>query len=164
MATINLARIDDRLVHGQIMQVWSKANGTNTIYVVDDETANDDFMKEVYESSQSTGGLKIKVFSAEGLIKQYNKNKFGDRKIIIVFKNADYVKKVIQGGVPLTAIDVGNVCSKPNTTPISQTVYLSAKDYAELKDIAAMGVEVYFQNIPSGEKLSMDDVEKKIGK
>ena len=47
MATINLARIDDRLVHGQIMQVWSKANGTNTIYVVDDETANDDFMKEV---------------------------------------------------------------------------------------------------------------------
>ena len=59
MATINLARIDDRLIHGQVMQVWSKGNGTNTIYVVDDATAKDPFMKEIYESAQSTGGLKI---------------------------------------------------------------------------------------------------------
>ena len=45
MATINLTRIDDRLIHGQVMQVWSKGNGTNTIYVVDDDTAKDAFMK-----------------------------------------------------------------------------------------------------------------------
>ena len=164
MATINLTRIDDRLIHGQVMQVWSKGNGTNTIYVVDDDTAKDAFMKEIYESTQSTGGLKIKVFSAKGLVKQYAKNQFGDSKLMLVFKNADYVKTAVEGGVPITSVDVGNVCNKPNTVQVIKTVYLSDKDYEDLKEISDKGVEVYFQNIPSSEKLSMDDAAKKMGK
>ena len=45
MSEITLARIDDRLVHGQVMQVWTKGKGTNSAYVIDDATANDEFMK-----------------------------------------------------------------------------------------------------------------------
>ena len=49
MAEITLARVDDRLVHGQVMQVWTKGHGTNAAYVIDDATAADEFMKEIYE-------------------------------------------------------------------------------------------------------------------
>jgi PTS system mannose-specific IIB component/D-glucosaminate-specific PTS system IIB component len=73
MATINLARIDDRLIHGQVMQVWSKGHGTNAIFVVDDATASDEFMKEIYESTQSTGNMKIKVFSSDGIVEEWKK-------------------------------------------------------------------------------------------
>ena len=47
---------------------------------------------------------------------------------------------------------------------VIKTVYLSDKDYEDLKEISDKGVEVYFQNIPSSEKLSMDDAAKKMGK
>jgi mannose/fructose/N-acetylgalactosamine-specific phosphotransferase system component IIB len=66
--------------------------------------------------------------------------------------------------VPITSDDVGNVCNKPNTVQVIKTVYLSDKDYEDLKEISDKGVEVYFQNIPSSEKLSMDDAAKKMGK
>lgn len=164
MATINLNRIDDRLIHGQVMQLWSKGNGTNTIYVVDDATASDEFMKEIYESTQSTGGLKIKVFSAAGLVAQWAKDQFGEGKIMIVFKDAKHVRECVEGGVPIDSVDVGNVCAKNGATAVNKTVYLTDKDYEDLKDIADKGVDVYFQNTPSSEKLSMADAAKKLGK
>ena len=68
MAEITLARVDDRLVHGQVMQVWTKGHGTNAAYVIDDATAADEFMKEIYESTQSPGGLAIKVFSSDSIV------------------------------------------------------------------------------------------------
>ena len=54
MSEITLARIDDRLVHGQVMQVWTKGKGTNSAYVIDDATANDEFMKEMPPTSSVT--------------------------------------------------------------------------------------------------------------
>ena len=54
MGTINLVRIDDRLIHGQVMTKWSKGMGTNAIYVIDDVTAADDFMKDIYISTNSS--------------------------------------------------------------------------------------------------------------
>ena len=65
MGTINLVRIDDRLIHGQVMTKWSKGMGTNAIYVIDDVTAADDFMKDIYISTNSSANLKIEVYSVD---------------------------------------------------------------------------------------------------
>jgi len=163
MAAINLVRVDDRLIHGQIMQVWSKGKGTNAIFVIDNETAADDFMKEIYESTQSTGSMKIKVFSASELIDEWNKNQFGDYKLILLFKKISEVKAVVEGGVPITELDMGNVSKKRGTTQVIPTVHLSENDWNDLKAISAAGVEVFFQNIPANQKVSMADATKIMG-
>ena len=117
MSEITLARIDDRLVHGQVMQVWTKGKGTNSAYVIDDATANDEFMKEIYESTQSTGGLKIKVFSAQGLVDQWNADQFGDDKVALIFKSLAYAKVAVDGGVPIKELNVGGIAIKPARHP-----------------------------------------------
>ena len=164
MATINLARIDDRLIHGQVMQVWSKGHGTNAIFVVDDATASDEFMKEIYESTQSTGNMKIKVFSSDGIVDEWNKNQFGDYKLMLVYKNAAYVKKSIDGGIPLPFVDVGGIAIKPGSTRIIPSVGLNEADAELLKSVQDRGIEVFFQNIPSSEKVSLNDALKRMGK
>lgn len=164
MATINLARIDDRLIHGQVMQVWSKGHGTNAIFVVDDATASDEFMKEIYESTQSTGNMKIKVFSSDGIVDEWNRNQFGDYKLMLVYKSATYVKKSVDGGIPLSFVDVGGIAIKPGSTRIIPSVGLNETDAALLKSVQDRGIEVFFQNIPSSEKVLLNDALKRMGK
>ena len=163
MAEFTLARVDDRLVHGQVMQVWTKGHGTNAAYVIDDATAADEFMKEIYESTQSTGGLSIKVFSSDSIVDEWNKNQFGDDNVALIFKSIAYVKKAVDGGVPIKELNVGGIAIKPGTTKVIESVGLS-KDDAELcKALDAAGVKVYFQKIPSSENVSLSAALAKMG-
>ena len=163
MAEITLARVDDRLVHGQVMQVWTKGHGTNAAYVIDDATAADEFMKEIYESTQSTGGLVIKVFSSDSIVDEWNKNQFGDDNVALIFKSIAYAKKAVDGGVPIKELNVGGIAIKPGTTKVIESVGLS-KDDAELcKALDAAGVKVYFQKIPSSENVSLSAALAKMG-
>lgn len=163
MAEINLARVDDRLIHGQVMQVWSKGKGTNAIFVIDDDTAADDFMKEIYESTQSTGGMKIKVFSSDEIVDEWNKNQFGDYKLLLVYKKIAYVKKSVDGGIPLPFVDVGGVAIKKDSVRIIPSVGLTKDDAELLKAIEDKGIEVFFQNVPSSEKVSLSAALAKLG-
>ncbi|MEG0368151.1 MAG: PTS sugar transporter subunit IIB, partial [Coprobacillus sp.] len=86
MGKINLMRVDDRLIHGQVMTKWSKGMGTNALYVIDDATAADDFMKDIYISTNSSASLKIKVFSVDEVIQEWNASEFGNDKAILLFK------------------------------------------------------------------------------
>ena len=163
MAEITLARVDDRLVHGQVMQVWTKGHGTNAAYVIDDATAADEFMKEIYESTQSTGGLDIKVFSSDSIVDEWNKNQFGNDNVALIFKSIAYAKKAVDGGVPIKELNVGGIAIKPGTTKVIESVGLS-KDDAELcKALDAAGVKVYFQKIPSSENVSLSAALAKMG-
>ena len=163
MAEITLARVDDRLGHGQVMQVWTKGHGTNAAYVIDDATAADEFMKEIYESTQSTGGLAIKVFSSDSIVDEWNKNQFGDDNVALIFKSIAYAKKAVDGGVPIKELNVGGIAIKPGTTKVIESVGLS-KDDAELcKALDAAGVKVYFQKIPSSENVSLSAALAKMG-
>lgn len=163
MAEITLARVDDRLVHGQVMQVWTKGHGTNAAYVIDDATAADEFMKEIYESTQSTGGLAIKVFSSDSIVDEWNKNQFGDDNVALIFKSIAYAKKAVDGGVPIKELNVGGIAIKTGTTKVIESVGLS-KDDAELcRALDAAGVKVYFQKIPSSENVSLSAALAKMG-
>ena len=163
MAEITLARVDDRLVHGQVMQVWTKGHGTNAAYVIDDATAADEFLKEIYESTQSTGGLAIKVFSSDSIVDEWNKNQFGNDNVALIFKSIAYAKKAVDGGVPIKELNVGGIAIKPGTTKVIESVGLS-KDDAELcKALDAAGVKVYFQKIPSSENVSLSAALAKMG-
>ena len=163
MAEITLARVDDRLVHGQVMQVWTKGHGTNAAYVIDDATAADEFMKEIYESTQSTGGLAIKVFSSDSIVDEWNKNQFGNDNVALIFKSIASAKKAVDGGVPIKELNVGGIAIKPGTTKVIESVGLS-KDDAELcKALDAAGVKVYFQKIPSSENVSLSAALAKMG-
>lgn len=163
MAEITLARVDDRLVHGQVMQVWTKGHGTNAAYVIDDATAADEFMKEIYESTQSTGGLAIKVFSSDSIVDEWNKNQFGDDNVALIFKSIAYAKKAVDGGVPIKELNVGGIAIKPGTTKVIESVGLSKEDAELCKALDAAGVKVYFQKIPSSENVSLSAALAKMG-
>lgn len=160
MGKINLVRIDDRLIHGQVMTKWSKGMGTNAIYVIDDATAADDFMKDIYISTNSSADLKIKVFSVDEVIEEWNKDQFGNDKVILLFKTVTNAKKFIDSGVPVTELNIGGIAKKPNSTFVISTVGLSKDDAALLQEVKDKGIEIYFQIVPDTKRVSFEDAKR----
>jgi len=163
MGKINIVRIDDRLIHGQVMTKWSKGLGTNAIYVIDNETASDDFMKDIYINTNSSSGLKIDVLSTDEVVEKWQQDQFGNDNVILLFKNIPAVKSVLDKDVlPVEKLNVGGISKKPDATFVIPSVGLNQADAEKLKEIEAKGIEVYFQTVPDSKKVSLDDAIKAI--
>ncbi|MBB5887940.1 PTS system mannose/fructose/N-acetylgalactosamine-transporter subunit IIB [Lactovum miscens] len=161
MGKINLLRVDDRLIHGQVMTKWSKGMGTNAIYVVDNDTAADDFMKDIYISTNSSSGLKIGVFSTTEAIEEWEKNQFGSDNVILLFKTIKAAKEVIDHGIPAVALNIGGIAKKTNATFVINTVGLTREDGELLKQLhEEKNIEVTFQTVPDTKKVSLEEALK----
>jgi D-glucosaminate PTS system EIIB component len=161
MGKINIVRIDDRLIHGQVMTKWSKGLGTNAIYVVDNVTAADDFMKDIYINVNSSSGLKIQVYSTDEVVERWEKDQFANDSVVLLFKNISSVKEVLEKGkLPIEKLNIGGISKKPEATFVINTVGLTKADAEVLKEMESKGIEVYFQTVPDSKKVSLQDAIK----
>lgn len=160
MGKITLARIDDRLIHGQVMTRWSKGLGTNALYVIDNETAKDDFMKMIYINTNSSSGLTIKVYSEDEVIEQWNKDEFGKDNAILLFKTIATVQNVLDKGLPFAKLNIGGIAKTNDAKFIISSVGLSNDGAEKLRMIAEKGIDVSFQTVPDSKKVTLADALK----
>lgn len=77
---IKLARVDDRLIHGQVATVWAKEAGAKRIIVVSKEVANDDIRKTLVKQA-APPGIKVNIVDPEKAVKVYNNPKYADETV-----------------------------------------------------------------------------------
>ncbi|WP_213974889.1 PTS system mannose/fructose/N-acetylgalactosamine-transporter subunit IIB [Tepidanaerobacter acetatoxydans] len=158
MGEIVLARVDDRLIHGQVMTKWSKGLNCNAIFVIDNSISKDPLMKSVYEMSAGAYGLTIKVMSVDEAIKSWEENKFWRYKVILLFKNISTVKETVNKGLPIQRLNIGGIAKKADSTFIIPSVALTKLDADILRELNQnYGIEVTFQTLPDTKKVSLKD-------
>jgi D-glucosaminate PTS system EIIB component len=162
MGEINLARVDDRLIHGQVMTKWSKGFNTNAIFVIDNPTAKDPFMKDIYTMSTANSGMTIKVLSTDEAVEYWNKNQFEKYRAILLFKNIATVKEVIEKGLPINRLNVGGIAKTKEAKFVIPSVGLKPADAELLKELDSKGVEVFFQTVPDTKAVSLKDALKSL--
>ncbi len=160
MGEIVLARIDDRLIHGQVMTKWSKGMGTNALFVVDDATAKDPFMKDIYMMSTANSGMTIKVFSNDEVVEYWNTTNFEKNKAILLFKTIADVKDVIGKGLPIKRVNLGGIAKTKDSKFVLPNVAIKPGDFDVLKEIEDKGIEVFFQIVPDTKSVSLKDAIK----
>ena len=163
MGEVCLARVDDRLIHGQVMTNLSKKSGANSIFIVDDMVANDNFMKNIFMSAGSRTGLKVKIFSVADAVAYWNETQFENFKCILLTKTIDVMYEVAKAGVKINELNLGGIAKKPNTVAILSAVCIKAEDAAHLEEMQKdMGIQdIYFQTIPSSKRVELADALKK---
>lgn len=163
MGRISLARVDERLVHGQVMTKWSKGMGTNAIFIVDNTTADDPFMKTIYQSTGKRGGLKVDVYKVEDVAKMWEKDQFGKYVVILLFANIDTVVQAVEAGVQIESLNIGGLVKKtPEQVQVNNAVSLSPKMIEQLDGLAAKGIDIYIQTVPDSGKTSYADARKAV--
>lgn len=152
---ILLTRIDNRLVHGQVGVTWTTSLGANLIVVVDDEVSKDPLQQQLMAVTAQSSGVGIRFFTVEHTINIIYKASTS-QKIFIVCKTPEIAKRLIDGGVPIKDVNVGNMHFSHGKRQISKKVYVDDKDLEDLHYIRSKGVNVYIQDTPEDKKEYID--------
>lgn len=162
MGKVALARVDERLVHGQVMTNLSKSAGANAIFIVDDAVATDDFMKMIFINSGSRTGLTVKIFSIADAISYWKEKEFENFSTILLTKNIAAVHQLVEGGVPIKELNLGGIAKRPTTTAIIPQVAIDKTMADLLKEMHDnYGVsDIYCQATPSLKKVGLDEAIK----
>ncbi len=157
MATPNilLLRIDNRLVHGQVGVAWSSSLGANLLLVADDGVAGDALQQQIMSMTAESMGIGIRFFSLEKTIDIIGKAAAA-QKIFIVCRTPQEARALVEGGVPIPRVNVGNMHFSEGKRALSKKVYVDDRDLDNLRAIKARGVEVFIQDTPSDGKEHID--------
>lgn len=146
MGQIVLTRIDDRLIHGQVMTSWLNFTGANKIMVIDDQTAADPFLKTVLKSAVP-GNVGLGLFDTTKAADRLRKGfKDGD-KVIILVKYPKTILDLIQQGVHFETLNIGGMGSRPERTKFYKNISASEDEKGYLKEIIQSGCKVEIQII-----------------
>lgn len=164
MGKVIVARVDDRLIHGQVMTEISKASGANAIFVVDNLTANDSFMRQIFLSSGTRTGLKIKIFNEDQVVKYWKDKQFDDYKVILLAKTIQTFYTLITGGINIESLNIGNLGKlnyQEGSKDVITTVAITKEELGLLDEMRDQNqVKVYFQTIPSSNSKSLNEADK----
>lgn len=140
------ARIDNRLVHGQILSAWVPALRADTLLVLDDEAAGNELLQSAMEIAIPPGVTfsVASVGEAEKALGRLPK----DAKAIVLVRGVDDAARIAPGTGGLSRWTLGNVHFAAGRLPISQAVFLSRAELATLERLERDGVAVELKTLP----------------
>lgn len=132
--TVVLARVDNRLIHGQVLEGWAPRLGISTIIVVDDEVADDPLRQAIMEIAVPQE-IECKFFHINQLKPYLEDNSSSPQRILILFSEIQTAWETIQSGVVLGFLNIGNVHYAKGKKRITKSVSLTDKEISTLKEI-----------------------------
>lgn len=157
---ITLARVDFRLVHGQVMTKWLKISLAKKIVIIDNVLANEKYMADIYKMS-APSDVSIDIFSVDEAVENLVKDEFKNNKVFLLFKDIVTAKNLFEKGILFDNLQVGGVPKTNEKKMIFKAVSLDKEDIDNLTFLNNKGVEVTLQIIPEESKLTLEEAIKK---
>ncbi|MGL5656619.1 MAG: PTS N-acetylgalactosamine transporter subunit IIB [Fusobacteriaceae bacterium] len=144
---IVLVRIDNRLIHGQVATAWVNHVGANLLVVPNDEVCENEMRQNLMDMA-TPQGVQTRYFSIQKTIDVIHKAS-SKQIIALIIESPQDALKLIEGGVPISHINIGNIHMVPGKKQISKSVCVSDDDIEVFKKISAKGIKIEIQRVPS---------------
>lgn len=154
---IGLARIDDRLIHGQVATRWTKETNVTRIIVVSDEVAADHVRKTLL-TQVAPPGVTAHVVDVAKMVRVWNNPKYAGEKVMLLFTNPTDVERLVEDGVGITSVNIGGMAFRQGKTQVNNAVSVDAKDIEAFNKLNARGIELEVRKVSSDQKLKMMDL------
>ena len=145
---IVLSRIDNRLVHGQVGVTWLGHSKANLILIADDEVANDKLQQDIMRMTADHYNVQIRFFTIDHTAEIIGKAA-PSQKIFIVTKTPQQMLDLVNKGVPIKEVNVGNMHFSEGKKQISSRVYADDSDLSALRELKQKVSKLYFQDVPT---------------
>ncbi|AOR22794.1 mannose/fructose/sorbose PTS transporter subunit IIA [Clostridium taeniosporum] len=156
-----LARIDSRLLHGQVATTWTKTTNPTRIIVVSDAVAKDELRKNLLKQS-APPGVKVHVVPVNHMIKLAKDDQhFGGQRAMLLFENPEDVLRAVEGGVPLNTINIGSMAHSTGKVQPNKVLAFNQEDIDTFNKLKQAGLNFDVRKVPSDSKGNMDKILKK---
>lgn len=147
MPNIVLTRIDNRLIHGQVATQWTNSIGANLLLVANDNVAGDKMRQGLMDMAAPTG-VATRYFTIQKTIEIIHKA--ADRqKIFIICETPEDVLKLVEGGVPIKKVNIGNMHMAEGKRQVAGVVAVDDNDVAAFKKLKDLGIELEIRKVPT---------------
>ncbi|WP_297079208.1 mannose/fructose/sorbose PTS transporter subunit IIB [uncultured Enterococcus sp.] len=155
-----LARIDTRLLHGQVATAWTKATGPTRIIVVSDAVAKDDLRKKLIEQA-APPGVKANVIPIKKMIEVAKDPRFGGTKALLLFETPEDLLKAVEGGVDIKEVNVGSMAHSTGKVVVNKVLSMGEEDVETFEKLEKLGVKFDVRKVPNDSKSNMNELLKK---
>ncbi|HHW94265.1 MAG TPA: PTS sugar transporter subunit IIB [Clostridiaceae bacterium] len=147
MRSIVLARIDDRLIHGQVVTAWCKTTGANAIVIADDDLVCDEFSQRLLKAC-APPGITVHTLSLSDASIYLRSTGEGDERIILLTKTPGVMEYLLEEGVSIGRIILGGMGMKAGRKRFNKNVSASEEEISSMKRIVSRGVDINYQMVP----------------
>lgn len=149
-------RIDDRLIHGQVATQWTNELGATRIMVINNEISQNEMQKTVLRLA-APPNVSTSIISRETAYKNISSGKYKAQRVLIVAKSPIDILEIMNMGLDIKSINVGNMSTRPNTTRLKATVCVTDEEKSAFEALINRGVEVTAIMVPGETKLYLKD-------
>lgn len=157
---IQLLRIDDRLIHGQVAITWAKDTRISRIIVVSDEVAANPIQKALL-SQAAPPDVKAHVVTLDKLIEVYFHPLFLNVKVMLLFTNPADVVSIYEKGVYFNTVNIGGMKFTDGKTMVTHFISVDQNDIDAFQYLDSQDIELEIRKVPSDRKQMLMDVLKK---
>lgn len=147
MKNIGLARIDDRLIHGQIVTAWCRTTSVTTILIADDSLVNDNFTQRLLKAA-APPDISVLIMSIEMAGVFLKEDAEPNERIMLLTKTPEAMEKLADYGVIFQTIVLGGMGLKPGRNRFNKNVSASPEEVACMKRIVDRGIDMQYQLVP----------------
>ncbi len=155
-----LARIDTRLLHGQVATAWTKAVSPTRIIVVSDAVSKDKLRKSMIEQA-APPGVKANVVPVAKMIEVAKDVRFGATKALLLFETPQDALRTIEGGVDIKELNLGSMAHAVGKVVCSRTVAMDRDDVETIEKLMAKGIKFDVRKVPADSPEHIEDLLKK---
>lgn len=152
-----LARVDSRLLHGQVATAWTKSTGPNRIIVVSDAVSKDDLRKKLIEQA-APPGVKANVIPVDKMVEISKDTRFGNTKALLLFENPEDVVRAVDGGVDIKEVNVGSMAHSVGKVVVSKVLSMGQEDVDAFELLKEKGIKFDVRKVPNDSAANMDDI------
>lgn len=145
--SIVLARIDNRLIHGQVLETWVPYVKANCIVVANDEVAGAPFQKLVMETAVPSG-IRVVIAPVEEVARQFASGALRAERVLLLFANSQDALTLHSLGVDYQTLNLGNMHGGEGKRRVSCTIALNPVDIENFKCLENEGVTIRSQCVP----------------
>jgi len=154
MTQVALVRIDDRLIHGQVVVKGLRHLECDEIWIVDDQLYGDDFMQSVLRLA-APPEVRVQVTPVREATRRLEQPLNNGHRVMVLLKSPQTALALLDDGLQFEELNVGGLAAGAGTTRLYKSVSATDEHIAALRAIRDRGVRVYFQMVPEERPLEM---------
>ena len=145
---VKLARIDDRLIHGQVVLGWVPAVKPDRIVVANDRVAGSDWERKFY-SSCVPPEVRVSFFTIEETARQIRGDLFKGEGLVVLLESARDALALVVAGITLREVNVGGLHYREGSVELLAFVFLTDDERTALRELVKRGIILTAQDVPS---------------
>lgn len=152
-------RIDDRLIHGQVAMFWTNELSATRIMVINDAVAADPMQKSLLRMA-APSNVATSIISKDSAVANITSGKYEGQRVFIVVKSPLEILYLVNHGIQIQHINVGNMSGREHTTSLRQNINVTTAELDAFQQLLDKGIEITTVMIPSDAKTYLTQVMK----